>query len=268
MVITNKTQLNAVIGYPLAHSKSPVLHQKLYQILQCDAVLLAFEEKNLAALIESIRTLKMGLVAVTMPFKEKILPYLDEFCPAVNALKAANTIINHNGKLKGYNTDVEGIAFALKNISISNKNVLIIGAGGAARAAAYFFKKHFAKLFWYNRSKQNILRMQDEFGGKIIPDVHDVKDKIDIIVNATPLGMPPHFVTPLPQFSFHAGQIVFDMVYDPIETKLLSDAKKQGAAIISGLSMFIGQGIRQIELWTEKKISFEEIEMRLIKGLV
>ncbi len=273
MIITNKTKLNAVIGFPLVHTKSPILHHMIYQILKLDAVLLAFPGEDLESFVQSVRTLPIGLVAVTMPFKEKILHYLDECCSSVEALKAVNTIINQNGKLKGYNTDVDGIAFALKDITLHRKNVLLIGAGGAARAAAYFLKKHFVNIFWYNRSKENALRIKDEFGGTIINTIHDIDDKIDIIINATPSGMfPENHTTPLPDFQFSAEQIVFDMIYHPINTTLLNNAKNLGAKIISGLDMFIGQGIRQIELWTGKKLcegwKSHEIETILKKGLV
>lgn len=273
MAITNKTQLNAVIGYPLAHTQSPNLHNFIYETLNLDAILLSFSHQSLESLIQSIRTLSMGLVAVTMPFKEKILPYLDECCPSVRAVKAANTIINQHGKLMGYNTDIDGVAFALKNISMNNKNILMIGAGGAARAAAYFLQKYHVNIFWYNRSKENALQMSSEFGGNVISHLQNISDKIDVIINTSPVGMYPEvYATPLPSFKFHPEQIVLDMIYYPCETRLLKDAKSQGAKIISGLNMFIGQGIRQIELWTKQKIFsddlFNNLQTLLKKGLV
>ena len=111
-MINQKTQLNMVIGFPLEHTKSPLLHNSVYHALSINAVLLAFPNKDLPSLIKTIKTLSIGLTAVTMPFKEKIIKYLDDYSPEVEALKAANTIILRQGKLHGYNTDVDGIKYA------------------------------------------------------------------------------------------------------------------------------------------------------------
>lgn len=254
-----------VIGYPLSHTLSPVLHNTVYQHAHIDAILMAFPIENVENLFSLIKLLSVGFVAVTMPFKEKILPFLDESSEEVLALKAANTIICNGGKLVGYNTDVDGIAYALRNIPLHSKNVLLLGAGGAARAAAYFLKKNHAHLFWYHRSHEKILQLQSEFGGEIIDAPHAFKDTMQLIVNATPQGMFPEVdLHPLPHFNFSSKMVVFDMVYNPKETLLLKTAKKQGAKIVSGLDMFIGQGIRQIELWTKKAL-FEKEMMTKIK---
>ena len=141
MKVTNKTRLNTVIGYPLEHSQSPVLHDAVYQLLGINAVLLAQSHLQLKSLIQAIKTLSIELTAVTSPYKEKVIKYLDQYSSEVNVLQAANTIIQRDGKLHGYNTDIDGIAFALRNIAVRGKYVVVIGAGGAARVMGYFLKK-------------------------------------------------------------------------------------------------------------------------------
>jgi len=254
-MINQKTQLNMVVGFPLEHTKSPLLHNAVYSALKINAVLLAFPNKDLPSLIKTIKTLSVGLTAVTMPFKEKVIKYLDNCSPEVKMLKAANTIIQRNGKLHGYNTDVDGIKYALRKTSLTKKNVLVIGAGGASRAAAFVLQKNRSNIFWLNRTKKNALALVKIFGGKVI-DVEDLEElKMDVIINTTPLGMYPHInISPLPDYEFKPYQTVFDMIYNPMDTQLLKQAKKSKSKIIYGIDMFIGQGIRQIELFNDKKI--------------
>ncbi len=249
-----------VIGYPLAHTQSPILHNTVYNILKCNAVMLAHATDNLALTMQALKTLSTGLVAVTMPFKKDILPYLDNISIEVKELKAANTIIQRDGKLFGYNTDIDGVAYALRHVSLSNKNVLILGAGGAAHAAAYHLKKNQANLLWLNRTPQHAHALIKIFGGSLV-DSNQINDlPIALIINTTPLGMFPDIRhTPLANYRFRSDQIIFDMVYNPSETLLLKKAKSQGAVCASGLDMFIGQGLKQIELWLNKTISTAEL---------
>jgi len=254
MKVSSKTKLNMVIGHPLEHSQSPVLHNAIYQLLGIDAVLLAQPHLQLKLLIQSIKTLSIELTAVTLPYKEKVLKYIDQCSHEVTALRAANTLIQRDEKIYGYNTDVDGIAFALRNTTVRGKQALIIGAGGAARAMGYFLKKNQAKLLLLNRTKKRAITLAKEFGGNVVR--HDELNKIDIniIINTTPIGLYPHTnKSPLPDYAFNANQVVFDMIYNPINTQLLKQAKKYQAKTISGLDMFIGQGLKQIELLTGKR---------------
>jgi shikimate dehydrogenase len=269
MKISNKTRLNTVIGYPLAHSQSSVLHNAVYSLLGIDAVLLAQPHLQLHALIQAIKTLSIELAAVTSPYKEKVIQYVDECSPEVNVLQAANTLIQRNGKLYGYNTDIAGIAFALRDITVRDKSVLVIGAGGAARAMGYFLKKNKAKLYWMNRTKKKAVALAKEFGGKVICHNELKAIAIDIIINTTPIGMYPNVdVSPLPNYTFGAHQIVFDMIYNPQMSQLLKEAKKHKAKIVTGLDMFIGQGLKQIELLTGKRIHISSMLDKLRKILI
>lgn len=265
-MINNKTELNMVIGYPLEHSLSPILHNTVYQLLNLNSVMLAQPSQNLATTIEALKTLSIGYIAVTMPFKKDILAYLDVCSKEVENLNAVNTVVFKSGKLYGHNTDIDGIRYALRNTNISNKNILIIGAGGAAYAAAYYLKQNNANIHCWNRTHKHALQLTNMFGGKAI-NKNQLNDlHLDVIINTTPLGMFPSIAeTSLPDYEFHSNQTVFDMVYNPIYTSMLIKAKAQNAICISGLDMFIGQGIKQIELWSNTTIDIENI-IPLIKS--
>lgn len=251
-MIDASTHLNLVIGYPLGHTKSPKLHQEIYRLRECNAVLLArpTSPEELSQTIEIIRQFPVKLTAITIPHKETVLKFVDGQSDEVKKLGAANTLINTGGKLIAYNTDTHGIEHAFRNVSLKNKTVLILGAGGAARAAAYVMHKHGANLLVMNRTRSRAEAIIQLFGGTYL-DKDSLQDhEIDIIINTTPLGMSPHVDgTPLPDYRFNQKQIVFDMVYNPVDTALLKTAQKHGAVIISGEDMFLGQALKQVELY-------------------
>lgn len=269
MKVTNETGLNMVIGNPLEHSQSPVLHEAIYKLLDINAVLLAKRHSQLKSLIQAIKILSVELIAVTLPFKEKVLKYIDQCSPEVIALKAANTLIQRNGTLYGFNTDVDGIEFALRDISLQNKNVLVIGAGGAARAMGYVLQNNNARIFWINRTRRKSIILANEFSGAVISNAKLNTLCVDIIINTTPVDLSPHnTISPLSEYTFGAHHVVFDMNYNPLMTNLLIRAKKSKAHIISGLDMFIGQGLKQIELFTGKRIYTPIIVDKLRKLLI
>lgn len=254
-------QFNRVIGYPLSHTQSPLLHNLTYQLLGIDAVMLAESHSELSTLVQRINSRSVSLTAVTSPYKEKIVKYLNYLSQEVRALGAANTVITHHGEWYGYNTDVDGIAFAFRNINLAHKSVAVIGAGGAARAMGFFLKNNQANVFWINRTHQKAVALAKLFGGEAHHSSKLNTVPVDIIVNATSIGQyPDHAHSPLPNYSFTHNQLVFDMVYHPLHTQLLKQAKTCHAKIISGMEMFIGQGIKQIELFSGKCISSSIIE--------
>lgn len=253
-MITNKTRLNLVIGFPLRHSQSPVLHNFVYGRLNMDAIMLALPGPKIKPLMEIIKTFPVGLTCVTMPFKQAVIPYLDAIEKQAKAVGAVNTVINRDGRLSGYNTDVDGIAFALRDVVLKNKAVLLLGAGGAARAAAYFVTKQGGKILFLNRTKNKALALKKQFGGQVIGKNYLGSHPIDVIINATPIGMYPNVSQdPLDKKYLKRHQTVFDIVYNVGSTKLLKDAKSAGAKTIPGMEMFIGQGLKQIELYCGKK---------------
>lgn len=261
MKMTANTRLNLVIGHPLTHTRSPHLHRFVYQELGIDAVLLAQSHASLEELIHLIKTFSVGLTAVTMPYKEHVIPYLDQCSAEVQALKAANTIIQRDNQLHGYNTDIDGIAFALRNCNVKNMKVLVVGAGGAARAMGYFLQKHHADIFFLNRTVEKADKLTKEFGGAVMTHADCNNHTFDMIVNTTPVGLFPNVhESPISHTVLHAQQIVFDMVYNPVQTTFLKQAAEKQATVISGLDMFIGQGLKQIELLTGKTPTPELIE--------
>lgn len=245
MQIDAQTALNFVIGNPISHSQSPALHQALYEKAGINAVMLAIENPDLSALVKSIRSLKVRLTAVTLPYKQEILQYVDWQSDEVKALGAANTLILEAGKLMAYNTDVTGIKKAFEGIDTKGKNILIIGAGGAACAAAYCFSE--SVLFYLNRDHNKARELASLFSGEMIQTESLNNQPFDIIINATSVGLLSD-ETPLPGYLFHSDQIVFDMVYTPENTRLIREAHQLGARTLSGKIMFQAQALKQIEL--------------------
>ncbi len=263
MTPTNTTKLNAVIGYPLTHSQSPLLHTSAYEQLEIDAIMLAFPNEDIVPLIHTIRTLPIHLTAVTIPHKEAIMKYLDVIDGDAQKIGSINTVINRRGVLHGYNTDVIGIQEAFKEVDMQDKQVLIIGAGGAAKAAAWVVKKNGGYLSYLNRTEEKASSLQKHFGGEVLTQDSTQTKTFDIIMNTTPMGMYPDInETPLENFLFSSHQLVFDCVYNPRETRLLREAKERGAKTISGIDMFLEQAFAQIHIWTGEEIS-EKIKIRL-----
>lgn len=253
--INAQTTLNAVIGYPLAHSQSPSYHAQLYKKQKLNAVMLAFPTQNLKQYIEAAKTLNIQLTAVTIPHKQAIIKFLDHIDPAAKAIGAVNTVINQNGKLTGFNTDILGIAEALKRTQLRNKNVLVLGAGGASHPLCYYLNQQHAKLMCFNRTYTKAQQLMKKFKGKALKSLDHVQAKdFDIIINTTPIGMLPNTnVSPLPKHLLAKHQTVFDIVYNPQQTKLLKQAKQAGAKTISGLVMFQAQAEKQVQLLLKHK---------------
>lgn len=255
MHIDSSTQLNFVIGSPIKQSKSPDIHCKMYKLLNINAVLLAIDTPNLSDFVQSMKTLNAKMCAITLPYKTDILQYVDSMSEEVKALGAANTLINREGKIHAFNTDVHGIQCGLKDVELNNKNVLIIGAGGAARATAYALKDSKVHLYWMNRTEDKVKPLIQMFGGTYLSSDQVRSQHIDIIINTTSVGMYPHTdESPLPEFTFNASQTVFDLIYNPQVTRLLREARQAGAKGISGERLFVEQAIKQIELCYDVKI--------------
>ncbi|MFI4956121.1 MAG: shikimate dehydrogenase [Gammaproteobacteria bacterium] len=260
MPINANTQLNLVIGNPIKHSESPRLHKMVYDALGINAVMLAIENPHLPDLVKSIRTLSVKLTAVTLPFKTSILSFVDTQSDAVSALQAANTLIYDNGNIHAENTDVEGIRKALANTDLHKKNIVIIGAGGSARAVAYALTPYHPTLYWLNRTAENAHQLIGQWGGTIASSELMQDLPIDIIINTTPIGMNPNAdQTPLPGYIFKPEQTVFDLIYTPRQTRLLKEADLAGATCISGIHMFVAQAIKQIELFSTKTMDTQAL---------
>ncbi len=246
-----------IIGDPIAHSLSPQIHNAAYKELgihneyQYEAR--RVKPAELAGFMNEVRTAGIRGVSCTAPHKVAIMEYLDEIDEVARKIGAVNTVVNNNGVLKGYNTDWLGAVLPLEQLTaLRDKKVALLGAGGAARAIAYGITTKGANLTIYNRTPGKAKELAMDFGADSasIGDPAGIKD-MDIIINATSVGMEPNDdKTPLPQEHITKSQIVFDSIYSPYETRLLREAKAQGAQVVHGTEMLLQQAIAQFKLYT------------------
>ncbi|MEK7623502.1 MAG: shikimate dehydrogenase, partial [Patescibacteria group bacterium] len=264
---TNKTKITAVIGHPLDHSLSPLLHNEFYRREGIGAAMIPITHPDVAELVRIIRTIPLCLTAVTVPHKQTIISFLDEIDLTAKEIGAVNTVINKDGKLTGYNTDIVGVAYALRDVDFKGKRVLLLGAGGAAMPVAYYVREQGGELLCYNRTAEKAKELINLFGGNVITQLSQLElEPPDVIVNSTVVGMYPNIdESPLPSSLLTEHQTVFDVIYNPNETKLLCEAKAAGARAINGLSMFAAQGLEQERLWVGTEASIEEYKDFLLK---
>ncbi len=265
MTINGKTKVCALIGDPVGHSLSPVMHNAAFKELGLDIVYVAFPVKadELEDAIKGARSLGLLGLNVTMPHKHAVIQYLDETDSTAKAMGAVNTILNERGKLFGYNTDGKGVMIALQEnrADTKEKKMLLLGAGGAAKAIAFQAAQETEELVILNRTeekgKQLAELLNKTFGTKVkgrtlsVDVLKEELETTEILVNATSIGMSPNVnASPVPVDFLHSDLCVMDIVYNPLETKLLKDAKNGGAKVVSGLEMLLYQGAVAFEIWT------------------
>lgn len=260
------------IGYPIKTSRSPSIHNAGYKKLGIDDefVYLRAEVKpeNLKMAINGVRGLGIRGVSVTMPHKQTVMKYLDKIEKDAKSIGAVNTIVNDNGILTGYNTDVIGAIAALeKKTNVLGKLIAVIGAGGAARAIVYGLTKKGAKVKIFNRSLDKAKSLAQEFGCEY-EDLKNIKEisNMDIVINATSVGMNED-KSPIDKKFLNKNQIIFDVVYTPKETRLIKDAKEKGAKVILGYEMLLYQGVEQFKLYTGFDAPVNAMKEVLIKSL-
>jgi len=259
-----------LIGYPLAHSISPAFQQAALDHLGIDAryELWETEREALAERVAGVRRPDCLGANVTVPYKELVVPMLDEVDPLAARIGAVNTIVNRDGRLCGYNTDITGFARALRQdggFDPSGAHVVLLGAGGAGRAATMaLVQTKAASVTIFDIAPERAQRLVEDLGrqGKTllraVPAAGDylaaaVMKKCQLLVNCTPIGMrhskEEHDV-PMPPELIPAGILVVDIIYNPLETRFLAEAKRRGARTLGGLSMLVYQGAHSFELWT------------------
>lgn len=270
-MIDAKTKLCCLIGNPVEHSMSPAIHNVGYKTLGLNYAYLAFKVLNLKPAIQGIKALGIRGVSVTLPHKVEVLKYLDKIDSKAKEIGAVNTIVNANGILKGYNSDCLGAIKALKEkTNIAGKKVVLLGAGGAARAIAVGLKVQKANITILNRTVSKAKKLVQliklgKFGGL---DKLQLIKSADILINATSVGMYPRInITTVPKKFLHPKLIVFDIVYNPKETRLIKEAKSISCKTIYGYKMLLYQAITQFELFTGYKAPVEIMEKTLIKSL-
>ena len=265
MRISGKTRVCAIIGDPVEHSLSPVMHNAAFKELGLNLVYVAFTvtRNELKDAISGARSLGMQGLNVTMPHKNAVMSYLDETDSTAKAIGAVNTILNEQGKLIGYNTDGNGALRALKEngISAKEKKMLILGAGGAAKAIAFQAAQDVEEVVILNRTSEKAEKLAELLckkfgkrvnGGALSAEVLKKELKTtDILVNATSVGMHPDVNrSPVPSDLLRRDLCVMDIIYNPLETKLVTDAKAVGAKVVLGLEMLLYQGAVAFEIWT------------------
>jgi shikimate dehydrogenase len=268
MKIDSKTKLFAVIGNPIEHSKSPLIHNIALEEAGINGVYMAFKVENVERAVETMKEFDIRGYSVTIPHKLEIMKYLDEIDPLAKKMGAVNTVHNSNGKLFGYNTDCLGAMNALKaKTSLEGKKVALLGAGGAARAIVNGLEKEKAKVTIYNRTIENAKKLAEEFNCSF-EELKNYSGDFDVLINATSLGMFPNiYEIPIEKEKIKEGQIVFDIVYNPLETKLIREAKAKNCEIILGIEMLLEQAYEQFRIWNNKEPTKEKMRNALIKKL-
>jgi len=284
-MISGYTRICCLIGDPVSHSISPAMHNAAFKELGLDYIYLPFRVKpeSLNDSLKGLRALGIAGFNVTIPHKVAIMPLLDKLDPLAEKIGAVNTVLNNKGVLKGFNTDGPGFIAALKTSGIEpdGKKVVLLGAGGAARAIAFSLAESGAYISILNRRQEydwavnlatsivikchkkdvTALELSDKSLKKELKDA-------DILVNATPLGMTPGIEnTPVAGELLTDGLTVFDIVYNPVETRLIREAKAAGLKTISGIDMLVMQGALAFEIWTGKKAPVALMKKQALKEL-
>jgi len=252
--IDQATRIFGVAGNPIAHSLSPLMHLTAFRRENVNAVMLPLKVRALDDLLTVVRDLPLDGVAVTMPLKQEVLPHLANMDPLTARIGACNTLrTGADGKLYGFNTDVAGVVRPLeKRMRLKGARILVLGAGGAARAAVFGLVEQGAEVFIVNRTHEKAVALARKAKAHVLKQNALAKSKFDAIVNTTPCGM-TGIKQPLPiKESEMNASLVFDLVYTPLETPLLKLAHARGLTVISGIEMFVQQGARQFEIWTGK----------------
>jgi len=255
------TRVYGVVGDPITHSLSPTIMNAAFRRENVNAVFLGLHAKTLKDLLTCVREIPIHGISVTMPYKEAILSHLDNTDSHTAKIGACNTVVRaQDGKLYGFNTDASGIIRPLERRlnTLESARILVIGAGGAARAAVFGLKERGAEVYIMNRSAAPARKLAHQAHARIMKRPDLKKFAFDVIINATPVGMGNTRETPLQEKEINA-RYVFDMVYDPAETRLLKLAQARGAQVIPGIEMFVHQAARQFEIWTGKPAPWDEM---------
>jgi 3-dehydroquinate dehydratase/shikimate dehydrogenase len=263
------TRVYGVAGDPISHSLSPVMMNTAFRRENLNAVYLALHAKTMKDLMACVRDIPIHGLSITMPYKEEIIAHLDNTDPVTARIGACNTVIrSQEGKLYGFNTDIAGVIRPLEQrLSIANSRFLVLGAGGAARAAVFGLKERGAEVYVSNRTSVTGQKLARQAKARFVKRAQLPKMSFDVIINATPIGMksekePP----PLNEKELNA-RYLFEMVYSAPETRLVKMARAKGMHIISGAEMFVHQGARQFEIWTGKPAPIDEMQRVVLHAL-
>ena len=262
------TQVYGVAGDPVEHSLSPVMMNAAFRRESVNAVYLSLHAKSLKDLLACVHDIPIRGLSITMPYKQDIVKELENSDPLTRLIGACNTIVRSvDGKLYGFNTDVAGVLVPLEQrLHLDGARVLLMGAGGVARAAAFGLKNKGADVFITNRTPEKAQALARQAKVKYIKRADVAKQSFDVIINATPVGMGNNKQSPLEEKELNT-KFVFDLVYVPAETKLIKMARAKNLQVIPGLEMFVQQGARQFEIWSGKPAPIAEMAYVVTKTL-
>ena len=267
--INGHTKIYGILGQPVTHSLSPAMHNAAFRHLGINAVYVAFPITDLPQAVAGLRGLAIRGVSVTIPFKEEVIPLIDELDSQAAKIGAVNTLVNRDGRLTGYNTDWLGAVTALKaNISLKDRHVLILGAGGASRAIAYGIIAEGGRVTLTDVDQPRAAALVKDLGGAAIPLDAVADCPAAILVNATPVGMAPDIDgIPITPDLLSRFEVVMDIVYQPLTTRLLKESQTRSCATIDGLQMLIHQATAQFELWTGRPAPLEIMAQAAYRAL-
>ncbi|HTA22093.1 MAG TPA: shikimate dehydrogenase [Terriglobales bacterium] len=262
------TRVYAVAGDPVAHSLSPAIMNAALRRETVNGVYVALHAKTLKDLLGCVKDIPIHGLSITMPYKEAIVSHLDNTDAHTTKIGACNTVVRaQDGKLYGFNTDAAGVVRPLQQrISLEGAKILVLGAGGAARAAVYGLKERGAEVYILNRTLGPAQKLARSAHARLLKRADLKKLTFDVIINATSVGMGNTKESPLNENEIKA-RYVFDMVYDPPETRLMKMAKAAGAEVIPGIEMFVQQAARQFEIWTGKPAPLDEM-LRVVNRVI
>ena len=267
----------AVIGDPIEHSLSPTIHNAAYRELGMECTYIAYRvaKDDLASGIESLKKIKIAGFNVTIPHKIEMMNYLDNVDENCKKIGAVNTVLNDDGILRGFNTDMDGFLEPIKRkeMEIKNSKILLLGAGGASRAIVAGFQKENAReITIINRTKNNgdkLAEFSKELGlnasSKTIEDMDSFDPDFDFIVNASSLGL-KNENNIIPEKLFDEKTTVYDIVYKPVKTDFINKAKEKNCKIIFGYEMLLGQAIRSFEIWLDRKAPYDVMKRSILGG--
>ena len=279
---TKGSDIYGVIGDPIEHSLSPQMHNAAFKELGLNCIYLPFRvtRRNLKSAMIGMRALNIRGFNVILPHKTAVIKFLDELDEAAQEVGAVNTVLNDEGRLIGYNTDGLGAARALEeqDVDPSDKRIVLVGAGGAARAIAFALARIARSIFILNRTRNRALKLAKDIerriGKKILTrsltrnSLLEVLRDADILINATSVGMYPRTEeTVATRKVLHSGIVVFDIVYNPIRTLLLREAEAVGAKTITGVGMLVHQGAEAFKIWTNRSPPIEVMRRTLMEEL-
>lgn len=273
MLISGKTKITGLFGYPVEHTLSPSMHNAAFEHLGLDYCYVPFlvHPDFLGQAVDGVRALNMAGVNVTVPHKEKVIPFLDSVDDEAAFIGAVNTVVNSGGNLKGHNTDGKGFMRSLSEggIPAEGRKVLVVGAGGASRAVSYYLSEEAEALYLHDIARNKMEKLVSDLR-KVRPNVssyNEITDlaSFDIIVNATPLGLKADDPLPFDVSALSSDHTVCDLIYK--KTRLLQEADKKGCRTIDGIGMLLWQGVLAFELWTSVPPPVDIMKNALLMGI-